>query len=124
MGVAVKYLLLIYNNPAMMEALSEQERDAVFGEADEIMTELTKTGELVGGQALAHPASTKTVRVRGGVPATTDGPFVEAKEHLAGYLIVEVDSVERAVEIAVRWPDARIGAIEVREIINSSGQEV
>jgi hypothetical protein len=82
------------------------------------MKELATTGELVGGQALAGPAESKTVVVRDGVPAVTDGPFLESKEFLAGYLIVECDSVERATDIAARWPDARLCAMEVRPIIN------
>jgi hypothetical protein len=81
------------------------------------MAELSASGELLGGMALGHPAATRTVRLRGGAVATTDGPFVEAKEQFAGYLTVDVASLDRAVEIAGRWPDARWGAMEVREII-------
>jgi len=120
----VKYMLLIYNNPDALEAMSEEDRNALMGEVDAIMAELTDSGELVGGEALAHPANTKTVRVHGGVPATTDGPFLEAKELLAGYLTVEVESLERAVEIAARWPDARMGAMEVRAVMDTAGLEM
>jgi hypothetical protein len=119
----VKYLLLIYNDPAALDALPETDRQRIFEDVDGIMKELTASGELVGGQALAAPSQTKTVRLRGGAVAATDGPFVEAKEHLAGYLIVDVAGVERAVEIAGRWPDARYGAMEVREIVHTSGAE-
>jgi hypothetical protein len=58
------------------------------------------------------------------VPAVTDGPFAEAKEQLAGYLVVECESPERAVEIAARWPDARYAAMEVRPIMHTSGEEM
>jgi hypothetical protein len=78
----VKYMLLIYNNPATYQAWSEQERTALFGEVDTIMKELKESGELVGGEALADPSTTKTVRVRDSVPAVTDGQFAEAKEQL------------------------------------------
>ena len=89
----MKYMLLIYQNPADLG-------DPVRGGAqrgdrprhDELMEELTQSGELVGGEALADPSNTKTVRVRGGVPAITDGPYVEAKELLAGYSIVECET--------------------------------
>jgi hypothetical protein len=117
----MKYMLLINNNPATLEALSEGERNELMGEVDGLIKELIASGELVGGEALADASHTKTVRVRGGVPATTDGPFVEAKEYLAGYLVVDVKSIERAVEIAARWPDARSGALEVRPIMDMSG---
>ena len=80
----MKYILLIYQNPATWETFSEEERNRVMAEAGELMEELTQSGEWVGGEALADPSNTKTVRVRGGVPAITDGPFVEAKEQLVG----------------------------------------
>jgi hypothetical protein len=73
-----------------------------MGEVDALLKELTESGELVGTQALADPSNTKTVRVRDGVPAITDGPFAEAKEQLGGYLIVDCASPERATEIAAR----------------------
>jgi hypothetical protein len=88
------------------------------------MKELTESGELVGGEALADGSHTRTVRVRGGVPAITDGPFAEAKEQLAGYLTVDCDSIERAVDIAARWPDARYWAMEVRPVMDASGTEM
>jgi hypothetical protein len=119
----MKYMLLIYNNPATYEAWSEEERAALFGEVDAIMKELTESGELVRGEALADASQTKTVRVRDGVPAVTDGPFTEAKEHFAGYIMVECESPERAVEIAARWPDAKYFAMEVRPVMHTSGME-
>jgi hypothetical protein len=62
--------------------------------------------------------------VRDGVAVATDGPFVEAKEQLAGYLVADCDSEERAVEIAGRWPDARYFAMEVRAIMHTAGAEL
>jgi hypothetical protein len=120
----MKYMLLIHNNPATYEAWSEQERTALFGEVDVIMRELTESGELIGGEALADVSNTKTVRVRDGIPVVTDAPLAEAKEQFAGYLMVECESTERAVEIAARWPDARYFAMEVRPVMHTSGAEV
>jgi hypothetical protein len=111
-------MLLIYNNPATIEAMSEEEQTALFAEVDAIMTELSESGELIRGEGLS--ATARTVRLRGGVAATTDGPFVEAKEQFAGYVAVDVATEERALEIAARWPDARWGAMEVREILGGS----
>ena len=110
----MKYMLLIYNNPATYEAFTDDERNTLFGEVDALMTELKESGEWVGGEALLDAALAKTVRVREGVPAVTDGPFVEAKEQFAGYLAVDCVSIDRAVEIAARWPDAKHFAMEVR----------
>ncbi|MYS85631.1 YciI family protein [Embleya scabrispora] len=120
----MKFMLLIHNRPGFVEELSEAERTELFGEVDALMAELTASGELLGGEALADPAQTRTVRVRDGVPAVTDGPFVEAKEHFAGYLLVECESTERAVEIAARWPDARYWAMEVRPVMTDAGTEM
>jgi hypothetical protein len=69
----VKYMLLIYNNPATFDSLPEEERDALMGEVDALMAELTESGEWVGGEALADSSQTRTVRVRGGVPAGAAG---------------------------------------------------
>ncbi|TDC74964.1 YciI family protein [Actinomadura sp. 7K507] len=121
----MKYMLLIYNRPGFAEELTEQERDELFGEVDALMKELTESGELAGGDALADPSTTKTVRGKDGQPAVTDGPFLEAKEHFAGYITVDCESVERAVEIASRWPDVRFGGyMEVRAIMGQSGTEM
>jgi hypothetical protein len=120
----MKYMLLIYNNPETMEAMSEEERNKVFADVDALMAELTKSGELVGGEALAHPSNTKTVRLVNGVTVATDGPFMEAKELLAGFITVEAESLERAIEIAGRWPDAKWGAMEVRPLMDTAGMEM
>jgi hypothetical protein len=113
----VKYMVLIYNRPGFVDELSEAERQELFGEVDRIMKELTESGELLGGEALGGPEVTKTVRVRDGAPAITDGPFIEAKEQFAGYLLVDCASEERATEIAASWPDAKMFAMEVRPVL-------
>lgn len=113
----MKYMLLIYNRPGFVEELTEAERTRLFGEVDTIMKELTESGEMVAGDALADPSTTRTVRVRDGVPVVTDGPFIEAKEQFAGHITVDVESEERAVEIAARWPDAKLFAMEVRRVL-------
>ena len=120
----MKYLLLIWNNFAAYDAMSEDERNAIYAEVDELVDELKKSGEFVAGFGLADVSQTKTVRVRGGVPAVTDGPFVEAKEQMGGYLIVDCETVDRAVEIAARMPDARYFALEVRPIMDSAGADM
>jgi hypothetical protein len=113
----VKYMLLIYQNPADWPELSEDERQSLMNQAGEIMGELEKSGEWVGGEALADVSQSKTIRVREGVAAVTDGPFVEAKEHLAGYCLIDCETPERAVEIATRWPDARYWGVELRPLL-------
>jgi hypothetical protein len=118
--MTMKYMLLIYNRAGYVEAMSVEDRDALMAEVDSIMAELTEAGEFVRGEALADPAQTKTIRVRDGVPAVTDGPFIEAKEQFAGYVLVDCDTEARAVDIATRWPDAKHFALEVRPVIDEA----
>jgi hypothetical protein len=120
----MKYMLLIYQNPAARQALSEPEKEALMEEAGPIMDELAETGELVGGEALADPSTARSVRVRDGLAAITDGPFAEAKEQMVGYCIVDCETIDRAVEIATRWPDARLWGMEVRPILSADGVEM
>jgi hypothetical protein len=123
----MKYVLLIYANPENWEppvfrsdprflALDEAEREAVAGQAEALRREITETGELIAGVALAGPGRASTIRVRDGAAVATDGPYVEAKEQLAGYLLVDCASPERATEIAARIPDARFGLVEVHPV--------
>ena len=122
----MKFVLLIYSNPANWEPLGESPHGAVLSpeqrrqfvsEHNELRDELAKTGERVGGAGLAVPAESTTVRVRDGEIEATDGPYAETKEHLAGFYLVECDSRERAIEIAARMPDARLAAVEVRPVV-------
>jgi hypothetical protein len=121
----MKYVALIYSNPGAFEALSQRERDELMSEADAYLKEFTESGELLdGGAALADPSLSRTVRVRGGVPAVTDGPFAEAKEQLAGFYLLDVESIERATEIVAHDPAARFWAVEVRPIMDTAGAEM
>jgi hypothetical protein len=117
----MKYLLMIYMNPEIWEGLSEEDRDAVLGAHDAFQASLKDTGELMGFAALKEPVGSTTVRVRDGVPAVTDGPYIEAKEFLAGYYAVDCETLERAQELAAQIPDARYTAIEVRPVEASMG---
>ncbi|WP_233219438.1 YciI family protein [Micromonospora sp. RP3T] len=119
-------MLLIWNRPGFADELTEAERTAIFGEVDVIMKALTESGELVGGEALADPSQTRTVRPAGGGAEITDGPFVESKEQFAGYLTVDCETPERAVEIAASWPDVRLGfgVLEVRAVMEQAGTEM
>jgi hypothetical protein len=121
----MKYVALVYNNPGAFEALSQSDRDELMREADAYLKEFTESGELLsGGVALADPATSKTVRVRNSVPAVTDGPFAEAKEQLAGFYVLDCESIERATEIVTNDPAAKFWAVEVRPIMDTAGAEM
>jgi hypothetical protein len=119
----VKYLILIYSNAASLaawERLSDDQRLA-FGRAHKALTrDLEASGELVASEGLQDPAQAKRVVVRDGATIATDGPFAEVKEHLAGFYLVDCDSVEHAIELAARVPDAAIGGVELRPVADLS----
>jgi hypothetical protein len=110
---------MIYGNQATWDGWSEADLQAVLRDHTALQAELTASGELVGSEGLITVGA-RTVRVSGGGPVATDGPFTEAKEVLAGYYVVDCASLERAVEIAGRLPEARFDPIEVRRIMDKS----
>ncbi|GAB3823761.1 YciI family protein [Kribbella italica] len=91
-------------------------RKALTQQLDDLLAELSANGELISADPLEAPSRAKVVRVREGVRATTDGPYTEAKEQLAGVFIIDVASEERAEEIAARIPEAAFTAVELRPI--------
>ena len=112
----MKYLLQIYDRGAseQVEHLSADEHDAIVGEYQA----LAQSPGVVGGDQLRPVETATTVRVEGGETLLTDGPFVEAKEHLGGYILVEADDLDAALDIAARIPAARMGGvIEVRPVV-------
>jgi hypothetical protein len=119
----MKYMLLLYDNADTREAFFGPGSEPLGEEVDAVLRELKESGELIATDPLADPVQTKTVRVQGGAPVVTDGPLAETKEHFGGYLIVDCESVERAVEIAARWPSARFAPLEVRPIMDVGGAD-
>ncbi len=121
----MKYVAMVYANPGAFEALSETDRNAMMSEADEYLKKFTDSGELLGvGYALADPSTGKTVRVRAGIPAVTDGPYAESKEQLAGFYLLDTESLERATEIVTNDPATRFWAVEVRPVMDEAGTEM
>lgn len=115
----MKYLLSMCMNPDVWEGLSEDDRNEVMTGHGEFIRRIRESGELISTQALEQPARSAVVRVKDGMPAVTDGPFIESKEFLAGFYLVECASQERAYELAAMIPDAAIEglAIEVRPVV-------
>ena len=112
----MKYLLQIYDRGA-----SEQDARLPAEEEQAIVDEYLALGQLpgvIGGEQLRSVETATTVRVQGGQTLLSDGPFLEAKEHLGGYMVVETDDLDAALEIAARIPAARMGGvIEVRPVV-------
>jgi hypothetical protein len=97
-----------------------------MGGHGEFMNTVKESGEMISTVALSDPSNSAVVRVRGGVPAVTDGPYAEAKEYLAGYYLIDCESKERALEVAALIPDAKVDGlgIEVRPVMFSAGLEM
>jgi hypothetical protein len=120
----MKYLLVIYDKPDTRELFMSEEGKPLMEEMSALMDELQRSGEMVLTEGLADPSQTKTVKPDNGVPVVTDGPLAEAKEHFGGFLLIDVENIERAVEIAKRFPGARMSPIEVRPLMSESGAEM
>ncbi|MGH8861440.1 MAG: YciI family protein, partial [Jatrophihabitantaceae bacterium] len=115
----MRYLIMIHSNPASRarwETLSDEQRMA-FGRAHYALHDaLLDSGDLVSSEGLPDPGTATHVSVRDGKVVTTDGPFAEVKEYLAGFYLVDVASLPDAVAIAARVPDAEFGHVEVRPV--------
>ena len=113
----MQYLLLIYGNENHFNKMSQVEQDKILREYMEFSKSIAGSGHMRGGNELDRISKAKTVRVREGKRAVTDGPFAETKEQLGGYYLVEAKDLEEALGLAARIPSARWGLIEVRPII-------
>lgn len=111
----MKYALLIYTTPGMVDHFSNGELEAMSAEYYALRDEPT----CIDGGQLEDVANATTVRVDDGTTLTTDGPFAETKEVFAGYYIFELDNLDAAIELAARVPAARLGgSVEVRPLVH------
>ncbi len=112
----MKYLCLAYEEEETLNALSRAEWDALRRETLDYVRSLRTSGHLVVTEALQSARTARTVRVRNGTLSATDGPFAETKEQLGGFFLIEARDFNEAIQVAARWPSARLGSIEVRPI--------
>ncbi len=112
----MQYLLLIYQNEAEVEKMADAQMKQVHADYMAFTQSIVKSGHFKGGDALQRTSTATTIRVRNGKTLTTDGPFAETREQLAGYYMVEAKDLDQAVTIAERIPSAKWGSIEVRPI--------
>ena len=110
------FLTLIYIDPERMAELPAEDYDRLMRGCFEKADALRDAGSLHASQQLQDPGSARTLRVRDGVARITDGPFAETREFLAGFNLIEADSMEAAMAIAREFPWARFGSIEVRPV--------
>jgi hypothetical protein len=112
----MKYLLLVYTDSSLMDALPEGEYDSMMRGCLSHADDMQREGRLLDFQQLEGPETAKAVRIRDGRLTATDGPFSETKEVLGGFNLVEAADMEEAVRMAAEFPWARTGCIEVRPV--------
>jgi len=112
----MKFMLLIYNDPTLLDALPPGGFDADMRDCLAHADHLQRDGQLLESQMLESVSTAKSVRVRGGRLIATDGPFAEAKEVLGGFNIIEAADMDEAVRIASAFPWVRTGCVEVRPV--------
>ena len=116
----MKYLLMIYANQQTWAGLTQEDWAAAVADQDAFNREFFATGELLGAYGLADAETARVVTVRGGTTAVTDGPYLEAKEHLASYYLLDVVDERRALDIAARMPFAAFRAVEVWPVMHEA----
>ncbi|UWU95973.1 YciI family protein [Bradyrhizobium sp. CB1015] len=112
----MQYLLMIYQNEVEYAKNDEATSQKILAEYQAFTQSIVQSGNYKGGDRLRPTTTATTVRVRDGKTLTTDGPFAETREQLAGYYLIEAKDIDAAIAIAARIPSARIGSIEVRPI--------
>ena len=112
----MKFLFMIYHDERVLEALPEQEMQALVDSALDYDEEIRQSGHYIVSNALQRARTARTLRVREGKVLVTDGPFAETREQLGGFFLVEARDLDEACEVASRFPPARLGIIEVRPV--------
>jgi hypothetical protein len=114
----MKYMLLIYNDPALEPAYGTPEFQQMMGGFAAANARMQADGVLRGGEGLTGVETATSVRIRAGKVETMDGPFAETREHLGGYYVVDVPDLDAALTYAALLPVAHFGTIEVRPLMD------
>lgn len=114
----MKYMLLIYLEE---NALSETERAQCYVKSAQLAQQLHANGQFLATAPLQPVARTQSVQVRAGNRLVTDGPFVETREQLGGFFLIEAQDLDEAIEVAEQIPGARVGTVEIRPVVELPG---
>jgi hypothetical protein len=115
--LTMQYLLMIYRSEAEFGKMDAAARKSMTGEYGAFTQSIIQSGHFKAGDGLQPTTTATTVRVREGKTLTTDGPFAETREQLAGYYLIEAKDLDTALGIAARIPEAKKGSIEVRPVM-------
>jgi len=117
----MKFLLIVHHNEDAFKKMDKETQSQLLTESIELTHQLHATGQYVHASPL-HPAARAVImRVREGKPLVTDGPFIETREQIAGYFLIQARNLHEAIGIAGKVPGARIGTVEVRPLIEITG---
>ncbi len=114
----MKYVLLCCAEERELNAMPKSEMDALTDETVAYTEELGKSGQYIASERLQSVETATMVRVRNGELSTTDGPFAETKEQLGGFWLIDARDLNEAIQVASKFPSARIGSIEVRPVVD------
>ena len=117
----MKFILLVHHDESAFANMSEDVQRGLLTESVRLCHQLDEKGEYVHASPVLPAATATLVRVRDGRPLVTDGPFIETREQMAGYFLIEAKDRDEAVAIAGRVPGARIGTVDVREVRDVTG---
>ncbi len=119
----MKYMLIIYGNAELWSSIDPADMAEEIKAFDAFNKKHYDSGELLGAYGVADAAATRLVTVSGGQPAVTDGPYLETKEYLASWYLLDVPSEERALAIAAELPSAKYRPVEVWPILHEASRE-
>ena len=119
----MKYMLIIYGNQELWNSIDPADFQQFIAAFDAFNKKFYDSGELLGAYGVADAAATRLVRLTDGQPAVTDGPYLETKEYLASWYLLDVDSEQRALEIAAELPSAKHQPVEVWPILHEASRE-
>ena len=117
----MKYMLLVHHDEEAFEKIAKEGQQQMLAESVQLTHQLHANGQYIGASPLQPAATAAVVRVRDGKPLVTDGPFIETREQIAGYFLIDADNIDEAIAIAGRVPGARIGTVEVRPVRQITG---
>ena len=112
----MKFMFMIYHDENVLDALPESEMQGLIDSALDYDDEIRQSGHYIVSDALQRTGTARTIRVRAGKASTTVGPFVETKEQLGGFFVIEAKDMDEACAVAARFPPARVAVIEVRPV--------
>ncbi|MBI3807755.1 MAG: YciI family protein [Nitrospirae bacterium] len=117
----MKFMLIVHHDEEAFNKIKKEKQQQMLAKSIELTHQLHAAGQYLTASPLQPAATAVMVRMREGKPLVTDGPFIETREQIAGYFLVNARNLKEAISIATRVPGARIGTVEVRTLTEITG---